>query len=447
MLGLKPLFRFLFGSIVGFVFLLLPVELNGRSSVLFEHAASLIQRNFSGLVEIWASLLILVGFGLSIYSFFESSRSFRFIQFFENRGFLFWTRILGFITFLLIVSGNHSWIGASDQHASLIWRTLIFSISVVVPIGSILINLFVSYGTLEFVGTLMRPVMRPLFRLPGRSALDDLTSWLGPYSLGLYLTRKLFLGGYYTRREAFMIATCFSTVSISFLGVVCRTLDLLPYFSLIMLCYFSSVYGLAIILIRIWPLARVPDTYYEKSKPQPEDLISLGEVPGRAVRDALSTAKKGEALVQVLWAGLSDGIILTVTILGSILFVGLFALILSTHGSFFEILGLPFYPLFQLFGFSEAKQLSVAFGSGVLEVFLPALLIKDASFEARFFIAFGSLSQILFFSSVIGMMLEMFRDIPMKLWQLVALFYIRSILLIPIGAFLIWILRALGYLS
>ena len=101
------------------------------------------------------------------------------------------------------------------------WSTLAFSVGVIVPIGAALLSLFVEYGVLDFVGTLMRPVMRPLFRLPGRAALDSVTSWVGSYSVGLYLTRRLFEGGFYTRREAYTIVTGFSTVSIGFVAGCC----------------------------------------------------------------------------------------------------------------------------------------------------------------------------------------------------------------------------------
>ena len=38
--------------------------------------------------------------------------------------------------------------------------------------------LLLNYGLLDFCGALMIKLMRPLFNLPGRSALDCLASWL-----------------------------------------------------------------------------------------------------------------------------------------------------------------------------------------------------------------------------------------------------------------------------
>jgi nucleoside recognition membrane protein YjiH len=55
-----------------------------------------------------------------------------------------------------------------------------------------------------------------------------------------------------------------------------------------------------------------------------------------------------------------------------------------------------------------------------------------------------SISQLIFFSSVAPMMLDMFRDLPITLGHLVALFAIRTALLVPIIAALTWILDQLG---
>ena len=43
--------------------------------------------------------------------------------------------------------------------------------TLLVPIGAVFLALLVGYGLLEFIGVLMQPVMRPVWRTPGRSAL------------------------------------------------------------------------------------------------------------------------------------------------------------------------------------------------------------------------------------------------------------------------------------
>lgn len=68
--------------------------------------------------------------------------------------------------------------------------------------------------------------MRPVFRLPGRSSIDCVASWLGDGTIGVLLTSKQYEEGYYTKREAAIIGTTFSVVSITFSLVVISQVNL-----------------------------------------------------------------------------------------------------------------------------------------------------------------------------------------------------------------------------
>ena len=46
-------------------------------------------------------------------------------------------------------------------------------------LAGLLLALLLNYGLLDFFGALLIRVMRPVFNLPGRSALDCVASWLG----------------------------------------------------------------------------------------------------------------------------------------------------------------------------------------------------------------------------------------------------------------------------
>ncbi|MFC6727030.1 nucleoside recognition domain-containing protein, partial [Halobium palmae] len=108
----------------------------------------------------------------------------------------------------------------------LVWGTIVLSVVVIIPLGAVFVNLLVELGGLEFVGTLARPLMRPLFRLPGRAALDSVASWIGAFTVGYYVTYNVFHRGGYHKRDVFVIATCFAPVSIGFVGVIVSTVGL-----------------------------------------------------------------------------------------------------------------------------------------------------------------------------------------------------------------------------
>ena len=204
-------FRFAVSFVLGFAFFLLPIPVGDRFTVPFDVVVQWIVGGAPGLVGLYCLVLIGVGAKTSIATY-------------RDAPLLTTVRVYAVPLALVYFFNVGPELLLQLAVRDLMWSTLVFSVGVIVPIGAALLVLFVEYGVLNFIGTLMRPIMRPLFQLPGRSALDSLTSWIGSYSVGLYLTRKLMEDGFYTRREAYTIVTCFSTVSIGFVAVVAQTL-------------------------------------------------------------------------------------------------------------------------------------------------------------------------------------------------------------------------------
>ena len=254
------------------------------------------------------------------------------------------------------------------------------------------------------------------------------------------MTRTLVEQGRYTRREAFLIVTGFSTVSVGFVGVVCSTLDLLHLFPLVFGSYFLLVYVLAALQARTWPAIGIPDKVIEGVVHHPED-------PERSsVELAMARATSAPGVGQVAARGLREGTLLAASILGTILSVGTAATLLAEYTPVFDWLGAPVVPLLSALGLPDAEMLGPAVIAGITEMYIPALLVREASVEGRFFIAVLSISQLVFFSSVGPMMLEMFRDLPVRLGHLLALFLLRTALLVPMIAGLMSLYSALGWL-
>jgi nucleoside recognition membrane protein YjiH len=267
---------------------------------------------------------------------------------------------------------------------------------------------------------------------------------VGSYSVGLYLTRKLTEEGFYSRREAYTIATCFSTVSIGFVAVVAQTLGILHLFPLIFTVYFVAVYLLTSILARLWPISRVPQSYLTTPRPETDSPKKRRDLLRLAWNRALQQAEEARSFWRLLSAAFLDGLLLASTILGSILSVGTVALLLARETPIFTWLGAPLVPFLQILGLPDADIIAPATLVGITEMFIPALLAQEASRPARFFIAVLSISQLIFFSAVGPMMLDMFRTIPIRTRDLVVLFLMRTALLLPILAAVTALLDAWG---
>ena len=104
--------------------------------------------------------------------------------------------------------------GSKDDLFRRYWRTR-FSSLLPTLCAALFLPLLMEYGLLELLGPVFRPVMRPLFTLPGRSTVDNLASFIGDGTVGV-ITSRQYEEGFYSRREATVISTTFSVVSITF---------------------------------------------------------------------------------------------------------------------------------------------------------------------------------------------------------------------------------------
>jgi len=443
----RPILKFVVAFLVGGVFFLLPVPYQGEVTVPFDIVVSNITEAFPNAVGVYSLVIIAAGGVLTTLAMARDGDVAGYdLSYFETSGVFWGLRLAG----LLLAPVMFFKLGPAWLHTpgtgGLMWGTLVYSVGVIIPIGAVFITIFVELGGLEFVGTMARPIMRPLFKVPGRAALDSLASWVGSYSVGLYVTRNVFEAGGYHKRDVFTIGTCFSTVSIGFVGVVAATLEMLPKFPLIFGAYFACVVVTGAILVRLPPISTVPEEYIAEPDPEvafsgtPSDYVRL------ALSEAVGKAKEGETFLQAAKRGFVDGLKLTSLILGTILAVGLAATVLSAHTPVFDILGQPLTPVIAALGIPNAEMVAPATLVGITEMYVPVLLVTEAATKAKFFVGVLAVSQLIFFSSVGPMMMDMFSDVPIRFRDLVTLFVMRTIILVPLVAGITHALAALGLL-
>ncbi len=440
---------FLATFVFGWAFFLLPFRFGGKYTVAFDLCVSLIRKRFPGGAAVYTLLLVLAGAVLTGWSrrAQTAGKAGQLISAFRTSRTIAVLRWLGAA---LAVLYWLKWVPAAAQAAQidrLIWSTLAVSVAVIIPLGAMVVQLFVSYGGMEFLGVLAEPVMRPLFKLPGRAALDALTSWVGSYSVGLYITRSVYLQGRYSKQHVAILATCFSTVSMGFVGVVAGTLGLLHLFPLILLFYFLCVVLLAAVLVRVPPLSRYPATDLNGNALAEKENAAQGKLFQRAWRAGVAQAASAGPLHVTIPRAFVDGLALAASILGTIVAVGTLAIVAAKFTPIFDYLGRPLAPVLRLLGLPEAERIAPAVLIEVTEMYIPALLVVDAGAPARFFIAVMSVSQLIFFSSLGPMIVDMFRDIPIRWRDLLALFLLRTLLLLPFLAAALRLLRAAGIFS
>lgn len=300
---------------------------------------------------------------------------------------------------------------------------------IIFAIAALLLPLLLDFGLLEFVGALLTKVMRPLFKIPGRAAVDCFTSWIGDGTLGVMLTCNQYEGGYYSTREASVIATTFSAVSITFSIVVLAQVNLMEYFGLYYLIICLIGVACAIIAPRIPPLSLKKDTYLVEGKAMPETIPpQYKSSTDYGLSLALQRVEEHKGVGQFLENGLKNAVGMWFGVLPTVMAIGTLALLLANNTPIFEYLGKPFLPLLNLLQVPEAAEASKTMIVGFTDMFTPAIIAAEgiSSAMTRFIIAVISVTQLLYLSEVGGLILG--SKLPVKLWELFVIFLERTII-------------------
>ncbi len=336
------------------------------------------------------------------------------------------------------------WLIGPDT-GSFVFYSLICTIIAIAIYGCGLLPLLTEFGLMDFIGTLLSPLMRKVFRLPGRAAVDCLSSWLGATSLGVLITNGQLEKGYYTHREAAAIATNFSAVSITFALVVLTQVGLAnQFFSFYLTVGIVAVIS-AILVGRIPPLSRKPDTYMTGT---PAVGNETDREPGYGL---LSWAwhravMKGNASGYTVKSYLTDwgknSCMMLFGMLSMVMLVGTVSLALAYHTPVFTWLGMPFRPLLELLQVPEAAMASQTMVAGFTDMFIPSVLASAmiTSPYTLFLVAVISITQVLYLSDNVAMILT--TKIRVNLPEMFLIFLERTIVsLVVASLFLRFVLQ------
>jgi len=303
--GLKLLLTSLLGIAIFFV----PFELGGRSTILVDHlAGALIAQRPVAL----GIILLIIAYG-AITPLLDGRWRARPID-----RVLSLFKVLGLVLAIMYVANiGPAWLMTPDR-LPFLFDKLAMSVGLIVPIGAMALTFLLGFGLLELIGVLMQPVMRPLWRTPGHSAIDAVASFVGSYSVGLLITNRVFLAGKYTVREAVIIATGFSTVSAAFMIIVAKTLNLMGHWNF----YFWSTLVITFVITAI--LARIPPISTMNDEGETDEPLPVGQSRLQAaLACGLAQSSQADPVLKQLRDNLKDGLQMAAAVVPTILSVGL----------------------------------------------------------------------------------------------------------------------------
>jgi len=323
----------------------------------------------------------------------------------------------------------------SEYTGALVLNDLLPMLFCVFIFAGLLLPLLLNFGLLELFGTLLTKIMRPVFNLPGRSAIDCIASWLGDGSVGILMTSKQYEEKFYTQREAAIIGTNFSAVSITFSLVVISQVQLEHLFAPFYLAVCLAGIVAAYIVPKLPPLCWKKDVYIDGSAPveNNEQTPAGHNVFTWGFEQALTKASNHDGFKNIIKDGLKNAIDMVFGVLPVIMAIGTVALVIAENTPLFSYLGYPFIPFLELLQIPEAAQASETIMVGFADMFLPSILAASIESDmTRFIIAAMSVTQLIFMSEVGALLLG--SKIPVSIIELFVIFILRTLVTLPVIA-------------
>jgi nucleoside recognition membrane protein YjiH len=244
---------------------------------------------------------------------------------------------------------------------------------------------------------------------------------------------------YYTKKEAAVITTSFSAVSIGFAAVVIDTAGLMDHFSKVYFSSFLVAFIIAFIMIRIPPLSLKKNVYIDGSEQESEARSTETynrNTLGIAFGSAIDQAADSNEFFSEIKKSLMEGLAVLPKVLSMLFAIGVSVLILAEYTPTFEIIGSVIAPFIQLLNVPDAALIAPSLALGLAEMFLPVLYIADMvgtlDIQARYFVTAVSMVQIIFFAETGAVMLS--TGLPLKLWELIVIFTLRTLIAMPLVA-------------
>lgn len=434
----KALSKFVICSLIGVLFFLTPIYWAGEWTIGIGVLASILKSSISentlptmayGVVTASALITLIVGIfkpakiinNLYLASLFCPTRVWFVLR---MVGAIFVTCIYWQIGPEWIFSNNTGGLILNDLNPVLIPFFLF---------AMLLLPFLVDYGLMEFVGILLSRIFQKVFRLPGRVAIDAAASWLGSSAVGIIITSQQYDRGFYSARQAAVASTNFSIASIAFSLLIVSFLNIGHLFLQFYAVVVVVALILAIIMPRIPPLSLKKDTYLVAGNAAAETIPKNISLPKWAVSQAITKAESAPNVSTSLMRSVFVLLDVYVGLLPVVFAIGTFALAISEYTSVFTYLSYPFTFYLEWLSIPEAEKAAPTLLVGFADMFLPAVLGHSIESElTRFVIACTSVLQIVYLTEVGALILR--SKIPLNIFELLAIFLIRTIIALPIIA-------------
>lgn len=445
--------KFLIFSAIAIMIFFIPIEQNGKHNILFGIIYNAIV-NFLGVPGFWYVAILITGNAIcSVYGKYIARPGNKLYEYYKSDSKIHPILYLMAAIFMLmycfqitIPNMNLPQIIVGNDIGGVVIPDIVIGVAWIIPVGAFFVPFLLNYGSIDFFGVLLEPLMRPLFKVPGKSAVDATASFVGSTSMSIIITSRLFKNTTYTKKEATIIATSFSAVSVGYAFVVMKTASIEQYFLPVYFTSFLLAFIVAFFVVRIPPINKMESVYINGRKQSIEDIKNESKYGKGMIKKGVDRATKrayySESLFKSIKDSLVDGFKVLPKVVSLLCVIGILSMIIAKHTPVFEWLGYLFLPILKICQVPDANAIAACMPVGITEMFIPTLIIADQanviSEAARAFVVMVSTVQVIFFAESIVVMKS--TGIPVSLKQLIILFIERTIIAIPFAAVFVKIL-------
>lgn len=432
----KALQSFIVFSLIGILIFLVPVTVDGKSTIVLGLIMNVIKIPFNAwMMEFIVAFIFVTALGAAVYSTLKPAwmqRSYLLKSMFETPPIWLALRMLGAAIAIAVYFQVGPAIVLANDTGGTVVPVIGPEVFFTVLVACTLLPFLTDFGLLEFTGTLLRKPFEKMFTLPGRAAIDATSSLVAASSVGLLLTIRQYEDGRYSAREAVSIATNFSIVSLPFSLVVANVAKVDHIFFPWYLTMVGACIICATITVRLRPLRQLPETYFGGAESGQDEAVPAGTGAfSWALKQAKGRAAGAPPVRNLLLGGTRTAAITLSRIIAPSMAIATTGSVLVFHTPVITWLAWPFAQVLALVDFPAAAAAAPAFIAGFLELLLPALIAAEIDSEvARFVLAGLSVSQLIYMSEVGVIILR--SSLPLGFVGLLKVFLLRTAILFPL---------------
>lgn len=317
--------------------------------------------------------------------------------------------------------------------------TMCANMVVFMIVAKLILPLLSDYGFSEMLEVYLRPVMKPLLKVPGSAVINMLTGMFVSVTVAVVMAIDQFQKSVYNRRETVIIISCLTIPSMPFTMLVLQNIGEMDHFGIFYLYMCVAALLVSVIVVRLFPIRKIPEVYVGGAPA----IETSGKADGPKWRRALTGAS--EKALATRYHPVDNVISMVLNMISFIPYTlawGTLMKLILAHTGIVNILTWPYAMWMQLFGIPDAVHFAPVMVLNFIDVVMPTVLLADvhnAAISLR--ILCMTLGEMVY---IAPLLLALGCQGLTNIKEQGAVWLLRLILMVPAAALLYQVFFALG---